>query len=176
MGATLDALCRLQEVELQIAELQRGIERKRRVVRRHEKRIADLDRDIQARRKAIQSDQVEADTVEFTNYTGRRQQMQMRKPAFHPGTRVLLVDQWIETGGTMEGAIALIERQDGIVAGVAAVCIEENERTHRLRERYQCSSAVRPGTPIQDQCNRQTLDSFATYTPEQSFPSIPKGE
>ncbi|MFH1417853.1 MAG: C4-type zinc ribbon domain-containing protein [Planctomycetota bacterium] len=65
MGATLDALCRLQEVELQIAELQRGIERKRRVVRRHEKRIADLDRDIEARRKAIQSDQAEADAVDL---------------------------------------------------------------------------------------------------------------
>ncbi len=65
MGATLDALCRLQEVELQIAELQRGIERKRRVVRRHEKRIADLDRDIESRRKAIQSDQAEADAVDL---------------------------------------------------------------------------------------------------------------
>lgn len=113
---------------------------------------------------------VEADTAEFTNYTKRTQQMQMRKPAFHPGTRVLLVDQWIETGGTMEGAIELVERQAGMVAGIAAVCIEENERTDRLRERFLCSSAVRPGTAIQKQCNRQTLDSFSTYTPEQSFP------
>ena len=89
---------------------------------------------------------VEADTVEFTNYTKRTQQMQMRKPAFHPGTRVLLVDQWIETGGTMQGAIELVQRQGGVVAGIAAVCIEENERTNRLRERFLCSSAVGPGT------------------------------
>lgn len=119
---------------------------------------------------------VEADTVEFTNYTGRTQQMQMRKPAFYPGTRVLLVDQWIETGGTMQGAIELVERQEGIVAGIAAVCIEENERTNGLRERYLCCSAVGPGTAIQDQCNRQTLDSFVTYTPEKGFPSIPTHE
>ena len=31
-------------------------------------------------------------------------------PAFAPGTRVLLVDQWVETGGTMKGAIELVER------------------------------------------------------------------
>ncbi len=114
---------------------------------------------------------VEADTVEFTNYTKRTQQMQMRKPAFHPGTRVLLVDQWIETGGTMQGAIELVQRQGGVIAGIAAVCMEENEQSNRLRERYLCSSAVRPGSAIQEQCNRQTLDSFATYTPEQGFPS-----
>lgn len=34
-----------------------------------------------------------------------------------PGVRVLLVDQWVETGGTMRGAIELVERQGGVVAG-----------------------------------------------------------
>lgn len=34
-----------------------------------------------------------------------------------PGVRVLLVDQWVETGGTMQGAIQLVERQGGVVAG-----------------------------------------------------------
>ncbi len=33
------------------------------------------------------------------------------------GTRVLIVDQWIETGGTMEAAATLLEGQGGIVAG-----------------------------------------------------------
>ena len=113
---------------------------------------------------------VEADTVEFTNYTGRTQQMQMRKPAFHPGTRVLLVDQWIETGGTMEGAIGLVERQGGTVAGMAAIAIEDNDRTRGYRERYTCASAVMPGTEWQRQCNAQDLDSFSRYRPEHAFP------
>ena len=51
---------------------------------------------------------VETDSADFTNYTGRSQAMEMRKPAFSPGTRVLLVDQWIETGGSMHGAIQLL--------------------------------------------------------------------
>ena len=69
---------------------------------------------------------VEADTVEFVNYSGRTQQMEMRTPAFRPGTRVLLVDQWVETGGTMDAGVRLVEGQGGVVAGIATVCIEEN--------------------------------------------------
>ena len=113
-----------------------------------------------------------ADQVEFVNYTGRNQLLEMRKPAIKPGTRVLLVDQWIETGGTMEGAIALVERQGGIVAGIATVCLEENERTKKFRETYLCSTAVVPGSAIQEQCNRKTLDSFATFDPKDIAPDI----
>ena len=54
---------------------------------------------------------VDTDKVSFSNYSGRTQDMEMRLPAFAPGTKVLLVDQWVETGGTMDGAIRLVERQ-----------------------------------------------------------------
>ena len=65
--------------------------------------------------------------------------MELRNPAFKPGTRVLIVDQWVETGGSIEAAITLIERQKGIVAGLVSVCIEENEKTLELRKKYKCS-------------------------------------
>ncbi len=114
---------------------------------------------------------LDTDAVEFTNYSGRTQDMEMRRPAFAPGTRVLLVDQWIETSGTMGGAIKLVERQQGVVAGIVAVCIEENKKTLWLREKFKCVSAVVPGSDIQDQCNRKTLDSFKNYRPKMVFPA-----
>jgi len=113
---------------------------------------------------------LDSDQVTFTNYSGRTQEMELRKPAFHPRTRVLLVDQWVETGGTMNAGIELVERQQGIVAGIAAVCIEDNDATRVMRERYKCATAVVPGSAIQSQCDRQALESFAHYEPEQSFP------
>ncbi len=116
---------------------------------------------------------VEYDVVDMNNYSGQTQQMEMRKPAFAPGTRVLLVDQWIETGGTMNAGVALVERQGGVVAGIAAVCIEDNDASRTMREKYKLSSCVQSGSAIQDQCNRQTLDSFASFSPEQCFPDIP---
>ncbi len=117
---------------------------------------------------------VDTDNVAFTNYSGRTQDMEMRLPAFAPATRVLLVDQWIETGGTMEGAIALVERQKGRVAGLVAVAIENTERTAAFRKRYRCVSAVLPGSHWQQECDAQLLASFADYRPEDAFPA-PKG-
>ena len=115
---------------------------------------------------------VDTDSVTFSNYSGRTQDMEIRKPAFAPGTKILLVDQWIETGGTMDGAIRLVGRQGGIVAGIVAICMEDNEKTAGYRQLYPCITAVRPDTDFQQQCNRQTLDSFATYDAAMAFPKI----
>lgn len=117
---------------------------------------------------------VDTDSISFSNYSGRTQDMEMRKPAFSEGTRVLLADQWVETGGTMDGAIRLVERQGGIVTTLAAVVMEENERTRGYRDAFHCVTAVLPDTPWQTQANAQYLESFATYEPEKAFPRIRK--
>jgi adenine phosphoribosyltransferase len=115
---------------------------------------------------------VDTDSVSFSNYSGRTQDMEMRQPAFATGTKVLLVDQWIETGGTMDGAIRLVERQGGEVVGMVAIAMEENDKTAGYRQRFACATAVKPHTDLQQQCNRQSLDSFAHYSPELAFPKI----
>jgi len=115
---------------------------------------------------------VDTDYASFTNYSGRTQDMEIRKPAFAPGTKVLLVDQWIETGGTMNGAIRLVEQQNGTVAGLVAIAMEDNPQTAAYRTRFPVVTAVQPGTDLQTQCNRQHLESFARYKPEMAFPRI----
>jgi len=113
---------------------------------------------------------VETDSASFTNYSGRTQDMEMRLPAFAPGTRVLLVDQWVETGGTMHGAVQLVEQQKGVVAGMVAIVMEETERVKVYRDKYPCVSAIQPGTEWQRQCNEQYLECFKDYNPELAFP------
>lgn len=115
---------------------------------------------------------VDTDKVTFTNYSGRTQEMEMRLPAFAPGTRVLIADQWVETGGTMDAAIRLVERQGGVVAGLAAIAIEENPVTDGYRATYPCVAAVVPGSRWQAECNAQKLSSFQTYRSETAFPQI----
>ena len=115
---------------------------------------------------------VDTDSVTFSNYSGRTQDMEMRKPAFAAGTKVLLVDQWVETGGTMDGAIRLVEQQGGEVAGLVAIAMEENEKTAGYRKKFPCITAVLPDSDVQQQCNRQYLDSFASYEPSMAFPKI----
>ena len=96
--------------------------------------------------------------------------MEIRFPAFEKGTKVFIVDQWVETGGTMGAAIKLIEQQGGLISGVIALSIEENDNTKKLRENYKCFSAIVPGSKWQKQCNEQYLQSFKSYKPNMAFP------
>lgn len=79
-----------------------------------------------------------ADTAEFVDYTGARKALELRRGAIRPGTRVVVVDEWIETGAQAAAAIRLIEAQGGIIAGVATIHIDANERTEKLTSRYRC--------------------------------------
>ncbi len=115
---------------------------------------------------------VDTDSATFSNYSGRIQDMEMRKPAFAASTKVLLVDQWIETGGTMDGAIRLIEQQGGTVTGIVAIAMEDNAKTAGYRQKFPCVTAVLPDSDLQQQCNRQDLDSFTSYDPSMAFPKI----
>ncbi len=63
MGATLEALHRLQEVERQIAEVRQKIERKRRAVKAQERRLAEFDANIRNKEAALRTDQMEADRL-----------------------------------------------------------------------------------------------------------------
>jgi len=65
MGVTLDALHRLQEVELQIAEIQQQIGRRQRTVKKQAKRVADLEAAISTQESALRTDQMEADRLDL---------------------------------------------------------------------------------------------------------------
>ncbi|NXQ62994.1 APT1 phosphoribosyltransferase, partial [Anthoscopus minutus] len=85
----------------------------------------------------------------YTDYSGRDKVLEVRTDAISPGLRILLVDQWVETGGTMRAAIELVERLGGVVAvcvptGVAAICMENSEGGKWIQERYKCSHCVPP--------------------------------
>jgi adenine phosphoribosyltransferase len=55
------------------------------------------------------------------DYRGGRQTLRVQHAAIADGDRVLLVDDWIETGSQAAGARALIERCGGTFLGVATV-------------------------------------------------------
>ena len=78
------------------------------------------------------------DGSEFVDYFGSRKSPELRKDAIGAGLRVLVVDEWIETGSQAHAAIQLIEAQSGIVAGIAAIHVDANERTQQLQDDYPC--------------------------------------
>ncbi|XP_014828714.1 PREDICTED: adenine phosphoribosyltransferase-like [Poecilia mexicana] len=98
----------------------------------------------------------------YTDYTGREKTMEVRLDVLKPGLRVLLVDQWIETGGTMRAAIQLVENLGATVTGVAAVAIENTEGGKWIKENYKFSHCIPEG--LQSQVDRKHLDSFKSFT------------
>lgn len=79
---------------------------------------------------------VAADRVEFVDYSRETKVLELRNGAVTPGMAVLVVDEWIETGAQVSAAATLIERQGGIVAGIAAIAADAGEGTRRMLERF----------------------------------------
>lgn len=73
-----------------------------------------------------------------TDYSGKEKILELRTGAFPVGTRVLLADEWIETGAQARAAIALIGRAGGQVVGIAAIGFRKNEKTAELWAKYRC--------------------------------------
>lgn len=102
---------------------------------------------------------VQTDTQKYTDYSGREKYMEVRLDVLKPGHRVLIVDQWIETGGTMQAAIKLLEKQGAIIVGIAAVAIENSEGGKWLKENYKYSHCI--PKELQAQIDNQYMESFS---------------
>lgn len=79
---------------------------------------------------------VEAERESCLDYTGEEKSLEIRKDLLKEGDRVLLVDEWVETGAQIEAAIALLERQGAAVIGIATIQMDDCERTLRVQDRY----------------------------------------
>ncbi|KAK2881246.1 hypothetical protein Q8A67_018514 [Cirrhinus molitorella] len=104
---------------------------------------------------------VETRTQEYSDYSGREKLMEVRIDMLKPGLRVLLVDQWIETGGTMRAAVKLVEDQGATVVGIAAVAIENSEGGKWLKENYKYSHCI--PNELQSQIDSQYLEFFKNF-------------
>ena len=79
---------------------------------------------------------VATDAVPFIDYSGLGKILEMRRDAISPGAHVLVVDEWIETGAQVAAAIHLIEGAGGVIAGIAIIHMDDNERTRAATSGY----------------------------------------
>lgn len=75
--------------------------------------------------------------AEFRDYTGLEKGLEIRLDILRAGMRVLVVDEWVETGAQVSAAIELIEGQGAEIAGIVAIAMDDNPRTQNLRAKYQ---------------------------------------
>jgi len=79
MGATLNALHRLQQLELELIALRQKIDAKHRAVQGSRKRIQDLERTIAARKEQLKREQVEADRAELDRKAREQEIIRLRE-------------------------------------------------------------------------------------------------
>lgn len=79
---------------------------------------------------------VDTVSVTFVDFSGQEKSLEMRKDAIIPGARVLLVDEWIETGAQIKAAIELIELLGGITVGISTINIDSNEETEKIKKNF----------------------------------------
>ena len=79
---------------------------------------------------------VKVNRVRFVDYTGQQKALEIRTDGLDPGANVLLVDEWVETGAQAKAAIKLVEMQNGRIAGIATINMDNNKTTRQLRQQY----------------------------------------
>jgi adenine phosphoribosyltransferase len=79
----------------------------------------------------------------FVDYTKKRKTFELNKGAIGRGDRVLIVDEWIETGAQIDAAVRLIERCGGKIIGIATLHVDKNPRTDALCGKYNCKALNR---------------------------------
>ncbi len=80
-----------------------------------------------------------------TDYSGTVKTLEIEKTikGIRRGDRVVIVDDWFETGGQSLAAIRLVERAGGVVVGVTGMLDDTSEKTRAKLESYGFHPLVR---------------------------------
>jgi adenine phosphoribosyltransferase len=81
----------------------------------------------------------------FLDYTKTNKSFEITKKSITKGDKVLIVDEWIETGAQLKAAISLIESLGGKVIGISTLNADKNEQTKILFDKYNLKSLIGAG-------------------------------
>jgi adenine phosphoribosyltransferase len=71
----------------------------------------------------------------YMDYSKLNKAMEIKNNIINKNSRILLVDEWVETGLTIKSCIKLMEKLDCKVIGIATIGIDENENTKEWIEK-----------------------------------------
>jgi adenine phosphoribosyltransferase len=71
----------------------------------------------------------------YVDYTKSRKTLEIKDNIINKNSRILIVDEWIETGSTIKSCIKLMENFNCKIIGIATIGIDENENTREWIEK-----------------------------------------
>ena len=72
----------------------------------------------------------------FIDYSGNEKTLEIRPDLITPGMKVLVADEWVETGAQVTAAVKLVERLGATVAGIVTICMDRTPGTRVLEQRF----------------------------------------
>lgn len=72
----------------------------------------------------------------FIDYTKVKKGLEIKKDSIVRGDKILIVDEWIDTGTQIKAAVNLIERLGGKVIGISTIYIRLTKRTQSFLKKY----------------------------------------
>ena len=78
----------------------------------------------------------------YQDYTGKRNAFEVNKALIEPVDRVLLIDDWVETGGQLRGLTKLLEKRGASVAAISVIGFNTAGKSGKLRQDYTLTSLV----------------------------------
>lgn len=72
----------------------------------------------------------------YTDYTGKEQILEIHQDNLAEGARVLIIDDWIESGGTVKAAITLVKQCKARVVGIGALIDDSSDELKQELAEY----------------------------------------
>ena len=85
---------------------------------------------------------VDSESVSFTDYSNMEKKLEIVAGTIVPGERILLVDDWSETGAQLKAALSLLEKMEGAVLGVSCFNIDASVKDDPSLQKYHLHSVI----------------------------------
>ena len=85
---------------------------------------------------------VEKKTVQFVDYSKTQKAFEVVSGAIGSEDRILIVDEWSETGSQLKAAIALVKQCQGAVAGISCFNVDNAVKADKELASYNIHSLV----------------------------------
>jgi adenine phosphoribosyltransferase len=78
--------------------------------------------------------------ISCIDYSGTQKALELRKGILKPSDRVVVVDEWVETGAQVLAAMSLVRMDGATVVGAAALNFDSSEGVEKIRAQVPCFS------------------------------------
>lgn len=73
---------------------------------------------------------------EFIDYSGKIKKLEIETSSIKAGEKVLMIDDWFETGRQIRQSIKLVEKLNGEIIGISVIVDETNDETKDFLKKY----------------------------------------